>query len=82
MRALVAVVDAGGFTAAAATLGMSQPAVSHAIAALEAELGVMLLDRGRSGVRPTETGQRVVVEARAALAHVERLHREARGRPR
>jgi DNA-binding transcriptional LysR family regulator len=38
---------------AASNLGMSQPAVSEAIATLEAALGVQLLDRTRRGIEPT-----------------------------
>src|SRR4051794_11831529 len=47
LQVLVAVVDAGSFTRAAAALSLTQPGVSHAIAALERELGVRLLHRDR-----------------------------------
>ena len=56
LKAFVAVVDQGGFTAASRRLGLSQPAVSRAVATLEKELGLRasgpqprraLADRGR-----------------------------------
>ncbi|MGN9839886.1 LysR family transcriptional regulator [Nonomuraea sp. H19] len=47
LRALIAVAEHGGFTAAADHIGMSQPAVSRAIAALERELGAALFVRHR-----------------------------------
>ena len=48
IRAFLAIVDEGGFTAAARRLGLSQPAVSAQIASLEATLGFPLFQRGRS----------------------------------
>ncbi len=56
LETLVAVVRAGGMRKAAATLNMSQPAVSKAIAALEDTLGMKLLERSRRGVEPTTVG--------------------------
>lgn len=50
---LSAVVTWGSMAKAASHLGMSQPAVSEAIASLEAALGVRLLDRHAQGVEPT-----------------------------
>jgi DNA-binding transcriptional LysR family regulator len=73
LRTLLAVVDQGGFTAAAEQLGMTQPAVSRAIHVLEAELGTPLLARGRDGVTLTEAGRRALGHARAALGEHDRL---------
>jgi DNA-binding transcriptional LysR family regulator len=67
LRAFLAVVDAGGFSAAAAELGLSQSAVSHAVASLERELTAPLLVRA-SPVRTTALGERVVPHARTAVA--------------
>jgi DNA-binding transcriptional LysR family regulator len=53
----MAVVSAGGMRRAAGQLHLSQPAVSKAIAELESELGVPLLERGRQGVAVTPFGQ-------------------------
>ncbi|HEX4252641.1 MAG TPA: LysR family transcriptional regulator [Pseudonocardia sp.] len=73
LRVLLAVADQGGFTVAAEQVGMSQPAVSRAIASLESELGTALLRRQRDGVRLTEAGHRAVAHAREALRHVDLL---------
>ncbi|REK88403.1 LysR family transcriptional regulator [Streptomyces inhibens] len=67
LRAFLAVVDAGGFSAAAAELGMSQSAVSHAVASLERELTAPLLVRA-TPVRTTALGDRVLPHARIALS--------------
>jgi DNA-binding transcriptional LysR family regulator len=79
LRCLVAVVDHGGFTGAAAELGVSQPAVSRGIAALERELGARLLRRTSREVAPTVAGERVLVRARRLITDVEDLVRDARG---
>lgn len=70
---LVAVVDEGSFTRAAAGLHVSQPAVSAQIRKLEHELGEPLLARAPTGVTPTDVGAAVLVEARAALGAVGRI---------
>ncbi len=49
LTALVAVADYGSFSAAALQLDLAQSTVSHAIATLETELGIVLLLRGRTG---------------------------------
>jgi DNA-binding transcriptional LysR family regulator len=79
LRVLVAVADSGAFTRAAGELRMTQSGVSHAMAGLESELGVSLIERDRSGVRPTEVGERVLVHTREALGMVERVVQEASG---
>jgi DNA-binding transcriptional LysR family regulator len=76
LRALLAVVDEGGFTAAAARLGMAQPAVSRALLALEAELGGPLLVRGREGVTATGAGLRAIAHAREVVRHHDLLAAE------
>jgi DNA-binding transcriptional LysR family regulator len=67
MRAFVAVVEEGGLSAAARRLHLSQPALSQTIAGLERQLGVELLIRGNTGVRPTDAGMTLLTEARAVL---------------
>ncbi|MGW7069250.1 LysR family transcriptional regulator [Streptomyces sp. NPDC054855] len=67
LRAFLAVVEAGGFSAAADELGMSQSAVSHAVASLERELTAPLLVRA-APVRTTALGERILPHARTALA--------------
>jgi DNA-binding transcriptional LysR family regulator len=51
LECLVALVEHGSVSEAAAALHMSQPAVSHQIAALEKELGVPVVERLWRGVR-------------------------------
>jgi DNA-binding transcriptional LysR family regulator len=58
LGAFIAVVEAGGFSAAARRTGESQPAVSKAIAALEKRLGVALFNRSTRSVTLTDQGQR------------------------
>ncbi|MFM9368770.1 LysR family transcriptional regulator [Streptomyces sp. Da 82-17] len=77
--AFVAIADTGSFTNAARALGISQSAVSHAIAGLEAELGVTLMVRDRSGVQLTDAGRRALDPARATVAEAERVRQAARG---
>ena len=73
LECLVAVVDFGSVTEAAARLHMSQPALSHQIVALERELGTPVVERLPRGVRPTAAGRAVVADARAAVAAAERV---------
>lgn len=77
LRSLVAVADAGSFTAAAQTVGVTQSGLSQALAALEESLGVRLLVRHRQGVELTAFGERALEHARAALTHLEAIQKEA-----
>jgi DNA-binding transcriptional LysR family regulator len=77
LRCLVAVVDAGTFTDAAADLGISQAAVSRNIIALERLLGVRLLHRTSRSVTLSRTGARVLAQARQLLAAADNLVAEA-----
>jgi DNA-binding transcriptional LysR family regulator len=72
LECLVAVLEQGSLTKAAAVLHMSQPALSHQIAAMEKELGTPVIERLPRGVRPTAAGLAVAAEARAALAAADR----------
>ncbi|HEV2464617.1 MAG TPA: LysR family transcriptional regulator, partial [Acidobacteriaceae bacterium] len=58
LNAFMAVVEAGGFSAAARRTGESQPAVSKAVGALEKRLGVALFNRSTRSVTLTDQGQR------------------------
>ncbi len=73
LQVLVALVEAGSFTAAAERLGMTQSAVSHALAGLEAALGVPLVDRQRRGLALTAIGKTVVAHARVILSETEHI---------
>jgi DNA-binding transcriptional LysR family regulator len=77
LRALVTVVDRASFTDAAAQLGISQSAVSHAVSGLEKEVGGRVLQRD-GGVALTVLGHRVLEHARAALASVVALESAVR----
>ena len=77
LRALVAVADHHNFSEAALHLGISQSAVSHAIATLEDELGVLLLNRGRNGASLTPVGERLIAQARQVLALLIEIVQEA-----
>jgi DNA-binding transcriptional LysR family regulator len=78
LRCLVAIADTGGFTGAATELGVTQPSVSRALAALEDVLGVRLLRRTSREVVLTAAGERVLAKARRVLTEVEDLAQEAR----
>jgi DNA-binding transcriptional LysR family regulator len=64
----VTVAEIGQITRAANHLHMAQPALSQAIAQLEAQLGVKLLDRHARGVGLTPAGEAFLVKARAVLS--------------
>ena len=72
-RAFVSVADTGTFTAAARLLGISQSAVSHAVTALEKEIGAELLNREYGKATPTAAGQHVLQSARGMLKHAEEI---------
>jgi DNA-binding transcriptional LysR family regulator len=72
LESLVAVVEQGSLTKAAAVLHMSQPALSHQIAAIERELGTAVIERLGRGIRPTAAGLATAAEARVALAAADR----------
>jgi DNA-binding transcriptional LysR family regulator len=67
LRGFVAVVDEGALSAAARRMHLSQPALSQMVTGLERELGLQLLVRSTSGVRPTEAGRTLYTEARGVL---------------
>jgi DNA-binding transcriptional LysR family regulator len=67
LECLVTIVDQGSLTKAAAVLHMSQPALSHQIAAIERELGTPVVERLPRGIRPTAAGVAAITEARVAL---------------
>ncbi|WP_208948743.1 LysR family transcriptional regulator [Streptomyces subrutilus] len=79
LRVLVAVAESGGFSAAAAALGLTQSAVSHSVRGSEAKLGAVLFVRGRSGASPTPAGERAIGHARRILRLYEVMGAEVRG---
>ena len=79
LQSFVALADTGSFTEAAYAIDLTQSAVSHALSALESELGVTLLERNRKGVVAlTDAGQKIIPHVRALLAQVEAIEQEAK----
>src|SRR5438045_7696089 len=79
LAAFCAVVEKRSFSQAAERLGVTQPAVSLQIRALEKRLGVQLVDRSGRRVEPTEAGQRLYRNAQRILAAEEQLLDELAG---
>ena len=75
---LVAVADAGSFSAAAEATHVAQPALSRQLALLEARVGVRLLHRSRKGVLLTEGGVRLYDLARSMLERLGSVQLELR----
>jgi DNA-binding transcriptional LysR family regulator len=76
---LAAVVETGGFAKAAQALGLTQPAVSRAVARLEARVGVRLLDRTTRSVTLTDEGRRFYEHVGPLLGGIEEAAAQAAG---
>ncbi|WP_393060209.1 hydrogen peroxide-inducible genes activator [Streptomyces sp. LN549] len=76
LRAFAAVAEYLHFRDAAASIGMSQPALSGAVSALEEALGVQLIERTTRKVLLSPAGERLAVRARAVLHAVGELMEE------
>lgn len=70
LAAFAIVAEEGSFTRAAARLGMSQPALSHAMKGLEERLKVRLLSRTTRAVSTTEAGEMLLASLRPALEEI------------
>lgn len=77
-RHAVGVADNGSFTAAAARLHISQPALSRSIQSLERELGLVLFERNAAGIVITSAGQPILEQARALLGQAAALRESVR----
>lgn len=71
LQAFVAVARERSFTRAAAQLGVSQPALSHTVRALETRLGVRLLTRTTRSVSTTEAGARLLETVASRMDEIE-----------
>jgi DNA-binding transcriptional LysR family regulator len=71
MQTFVAVAEEEGFAPAARRLAISPPVVTRHVAALEARLGVLLLERTTRKVRVTEAGARYLADCKRLLTEVE-----------
>ena len=84
LAVLAAVAESRSFRKAADELGIAPSAVSHAITALEASLGVRLLARTTRSVAPTEEGRTLLDTLSPALADIDAVLEglaERRGKP-
>ncbi|MBK5400038.1 LysR family transcriptional regulator [Pseudomonas sp. TH39(2020)] len=79
METFVYVVETGSFSAAARRLNIGQPAVSKAIAHLEARLAVRLLLRSTRGLTPTEAGLAFFERSKRAIEEADEADNAARG---
>ena len=79
LAAFCAVVERRSFSQAAARLGVTQPAVSLQVRALEKRLGTQLLDRSGRRVEPTEAGLRLYRGAQRLLALEEQIVADVAG---
>jgi DNA-binding transcriptional LysR family regulator len=79
MAQFVRVVEAGSFSAAARTLGLGQPAISKAIAQLEARLAVRLVTRTTRALSLTDAGRIFYDRAKAVLDAAEEAEAAAKG---
>ncbi len=78
LRYFVALAETRHFGRAAARLHLSQPPLSRQLAALEATLGVTLIERSPRSVTLTAAGERFYTDARAILAALDQAARNAR----
>jgi DNA-binding transcriptional LysR family regulator len=79
LRSFLAVYRAGSVTDAAAHRGISQPAVSQQLAALERIVGTRLFTRGPGGVTPTQRGRELYARAAGPVEALEQVLGELRG---
>src|ERR1700689_5380052 len=78
LTVLVEVARQGSFSAAAAELGYTQPAISRQIATLEAETGAPLVRRVPSGALLTDAGRLLVARGEGILARLAEIESELR----
>lgn len=78
LQYIVAVADMGKFRDAAELLNVSQPSLSEQISDAEAQLGVTLIERARTGAVLTPIGEEIVRRARIVLTQVEDIKTVAR----
>jgi DNA-binding transcriptional LysR family regulator len=79
LRAFIAAVDEGSFSAGARRLHRAQSAVSELVSNLEAQIGVVLFDRSERYPKLTAAGVLLVADARSVVANVDLLKARAKG---
>src|SRR6202051_3512515 len=79
LRAFIAAVDEGSFSAGARRLHRAQSAISELVSNLEAQISVVLFDRSERFPKLTPAGVLLVADARSVLANVDLLKARASG---
>jgi DNA-binding transcriptional LysR family regulator len=79
LKAFIAAVDEGSFSAGARRLRRAQSAVSELVSNLEGQIGVVLFDRSERYPKLTPAGVVLVADARSVLANVDLLKARAKG---
>src|SRR3984957_6595906 len=79
LRAFIAAVDEGSFSAGGRKLHRAQSAVSELVSNLEAQLGVALFDRSERYPKLTPAGVQLIADARSVVTNVDLLKARARG---
>jgi DNA-binding transcriptional LysR family regulator len=79
LRAFIAAVEEGSFSAGARRLRRAQSAVSELVSNLEAQIGVVLFDRSERYPKLTPAGVLLVADARSVVANVDLLKARAKG---
>src|SRR5476649_26918 len=84
LKAFVTLAEKGSYAEAAATLAMTQPALTKQINLLESLINIKLFARGRQGTQLTMGGQRLLPEAKKVLkqadSFVQHAEQVAKGR--
>ncbi|MFI6602127.1 LysR family transcriptional regulator [Nonomuraea sp. NPDC050536] len=78
LRVLCAIADSGSISRAAATLGMSQPAMAAQLRRIERQFGGALFDRGHDGATPTPLGEWLLARSRSLVPAFDELERDAK----
>ena len=73
IQSFVAVVEAGSFAEAARKLDLTSAAIAARIKALEADLGVKLVQRSGHSVKPTDSGMRILEGSKAVIRNIRDL---------
>ncbi|MGV8918184.1 MAG: LysR substrate-binding domain-containing protein [Pseudomonas sp.] len=73
LRLFLKIIESGNITAGASRSHLSLASASARVRALEASLGIALLERGRRGVKPTPAGKALAQHARLIQQQVERM---------
>lgn len=79
LRLALEIAKAGKLTVAASHLRISQSGASHALRALESQIGATLFSRNSDGLRLSEAGQRLLPYIEQALANLDAIRAEAAG---